>query len=372
LKQKLHILFLSGWYPSRVSPLNGDFIQRHAEAVSLLHDVSVLHIISDENNKQNIEISSEKINNVHTHIGYVKSTNNPITKGIRFYKTFKKLLKKIGYFDFVHLNTLFPFGIFALYLKWLYQKHFIVTEHWTGYHLPQVKNISKINALLSRIIGKNAKYLSPVSNDLKLSMELFGIKGNYKTVPNVVDTNIFKPNNHTSSTFKILHVSNMLDKHKNISGIIKTIKEFSKHTNNFEFTLIGKNSNQYKKLIDQEEVSNFTTLIDHIPHQEVIKQMQQASVFVLFSNYENLPCVILESFSCGTPVISTDVGGISEFFPNNFGYLIPKGDQEELLHKLITIYNSSYVYNKKELHNYAQSNFSKLKIAESFTNLYTS
>ena len=46
LKKKLHILFLCGWYPSSVLPQNGDFIMRHAEAVSSKHKVSVLHIIS--------------------------------------------------------------------------------------------------------------------------------------------------------------------------------------------------------------------------------------------------------------------------------------------------------------------------------------
>ena len=37
---------MCGWYPSSVLPQNGDFIKRHAEAVSSKHRVSVLHIIS--------------------------------------------------------------------------------------------------------------------------------------------------------------------------------------------------------------------------------------------------------------------------------------------------------------------------------------
>jgi len=45
--KKLHVLFLASWYPSRVLKTNGDFIQRHAEAVALQHNVTVLHVISD-------------------------------------------------------------------------------------------------------------------------------------------------------------------------------------------------------------------------------------------------------------------------------------------------------------------------------------
>ena len=51
MRNKLNVLFICGWYPSRVLTNNGDFIQRHAEAVSLKQNVSVLHIITDENSR---------------------------------------------------------------------------------------------------------------------------------------------------------------------------------------------------------------------------------------------------------------------------------------------------------------------------------
>ena len=47
-------------------------------------------------------------------------------------------------------------------------------------------------------------------------------------------------------------------------------------------------------------------------HDEIAIAMQQADCFVLFSNIENLPLVIIESMACGLPIITTDVGGISE------------------------------------------------------------
>ena len=70
---------------------------------------------------------------------------------------------------------------------------------------------------------------------------------------------------------------------------------------------------QLKKLDFKKAKIEF---INHIPQQELVSHLQSASIFVLFSNYENLPCVILEAFSCGVSVIATKVGGIQEFFPN--------------------------------------------------------
>ena len=77
MSNKLNVLFLCGWYPSKVSPTNGDFIQRHAEAVSLIHNVTVIHIISDKKSKKNIDIISEVINGIETHIAYIKHFKNP-------------------------------------------------------------------------------------------------------------------------------------------------------------------------------------------------------------------------------------------------------------------------------------------------------
>ncbi|CAM1341977.1 glycosyltransferase [Tenacibaculum amylolyticum] len=368
---KKHILFLCGWYPSRVLPNNGDFIQRHAEAVSLLHQVSVIHIISDINATRSIEVDSKIVNGIHTHIAYVKPTKNNLVKFQRFYKAFFLLLKKVTHFDVVHLNKLFPFGLFALYLKWFLKKEYIISEHWTGYHSPQVQKISKIEVFLSKHIAKNAKYVCPVSVDLENSMKKLGLKGAFVRVPNVVDTKLFASKKHQTKTpYTILHVSNMQDHHKNVSGIINTIARFKEYTTDFSLVLIGENSKKYKKLAAQLNVVNFIKFIEHIPHQEVVNYMQEASVFVLFSNFENLPCVILESFSCGTPVISTNVGGVNEFFPNNFGYLITPKDEEALLIKLQAIHKT-YVSAEK-LHTYAVTHFSKEVIAKQFSNLYLS
>jgi glycosyltransferase involved in cell wall biosynthesis len=133
--------------------------------------------------------------------------------------------------------------------------------------------------------------------------------------------------------------------------------------------LIGENSKKYIDLAKTLEIEHKITFIEHIPHNEVVKHLQKADVLVLFSNYENLPCVILESFSCGTPVISTNVGGISEFFPKEFGFLITPKDENQLLEQLKKLYNKP-ILKKEEMHDYAVINFDKKNIAITFSNLY--
>ena len=37
-------LWLASWYPSKIAPFEGDFIQRHARATALVQPVHVVHV----------------------------------------------------------------------------------------------------------------------------------------------------------------------------------------------------------------------------------------------------------------------------------------------------------------------------------------
>lgn len=372
LKNKLNVLFLCGWYPSRVLPTNGDFIQRHAEAVSLKQNVTVIHIITDKGIKNNIDYTSSLINGIQTHIAYLKHSKNPFKKGFLFIKAFKFLLNKSGDIDIVHLNELFPFGIFTLYLKWIKKIPFIISEHFTGYHFPQSNNISFLQKSISSIITRNASYVCPVSNDLKKSMLKLGLRGKYYRVPNVVNTNLFYPKNKTNTIFTITHISNMVNRHKNIEGILRVVKKLEYKIDSFIFKFIGENAETYLPFAKKIGIDlNKTIFINQISHGEVAENLKDSSLFVLFSNYENLPCVILEAFSCGTPVISTNVGGISEYFPEGFGFLITKKNENALFNKIIEIHKI-FNFDKKKMHTYIENNFSTVIIANQFSELYNS
>jgi glycosyltransferase involved in cell wall biosynthesis len=79
---------------------------------------------------------------------------------------------------------------------------------------------------------------------------------------------------------------------------------------------------------------------------EVAQSMREADVFVLFSNYEGLPCVILEALAAGLPVIATETGGIHEWVTPEIGILIPIGDENALLEAMLTMMNQYLNYDK--------------------------
>lgn len=363
MDNKLHILFLCGWYPSRVLTNNGDFVQRHAEAVSTLHKVSALHIISDVNCVKNIEHTFEIKNDVYTYITYIKPTKNPFLKGIRFYKAFKEIFKKIGAFDIVHLHEIFPFGIFTFLIK----KPLLISEHWTGYHHPQAKKISPIQIFFTRLIVKKALFICPVSRELQSAMEKLNFKGDYAIVPNVVDTNKFHPPvTKNNSVFTILHISNMVDAHKNVSGIIRAV---AKLNFDYKLILIGENASKYKAISDTLAISKNIDFIDHLPHHKMPSFLQQANVYVSFSNYETWGIVMMEALACGTPVISTNTGIINELKLTDFAEIISTKNEAALTNAIEKTKNETVV-DKNKMYTYVNTNFSPAKIAKQFSELY--
>lgn len=370
MRKKLHILFLCGWYPSNVFPNNGDFIERHAISVARMHKVTVFHMVSNPKSEKNIEIITEQNNGVTSHIAYVRAARNPVTKIYLFLVAFHRLLQKESQFDLVHLNQIYPYGFFSLYLKWCKGIPFVITDHWTGY-LTTAKFPVLKRKMIRRIL-KNAAHFCPVTLNLgKTIMTKFKIQIPYTIVPNVVNTDRFFPTFQKPEIYTLLHISSMKEAHKNISGILKTVADYSKKDENFRLILLGEASDSYRKEAENLGISDKIEFINHVPHEEVPKLINKASVFLLFSHFENLPCVILESFSCGIPVISTDVGGINEFFPKDFGRLIDVNNSQQLLKAIEDFKTMDFSEAKKrEMHDFVKNTCSEEQICRCFDEVY--
>ncbi|WP_159479110.1 glycosyltransferase [Chryseobacterium sp. 18068] len=79
-----------------------------------------------------------------------------------------------------------------------------------------------------------------------------------------------------------------------------------------------------------------------VPNAKIFIQL--ADIFVLPTNYEGVPIVIIDALSYGKPVISSDVGGISEIVRNgNNGYVVDNKN-ETFAEKIKYILENEDVY----------------------------
>jgi glycosyltransferase involved in cell wall biosynthesis len=102
----------------------------------------------------------------------------------------------------------------------------------------------------------------------------------------------------------------------------------------------------------------------------VAQAYQEADFLVMFSNYENLPCVIVEAFASGVPVLSTNVGGIPEILSTKRGIMIHPGDEDALLQGMNSLLDHSNEYNHEAIRAYAIEHFAAQNIGQQIFDVY--
>lgn len=371
--ERKKILFISSWFPNRLEPTNGNFVQRHAEAVSLLCDVEILHAIGNFEQKELYVYDDRMINGIRTLIIYYKNSKNPVQNFLRRMRAYLNGFSKMNMPDLVHANVLHNNMLFAVYLKKKYQIPFVVTEHWTAL---QKQNLSKTSGNIKRIakyIAKHAGYILPVSYNLKDSLKQLGVITPMKVISNVVDTDIFttKPKKESSDQVKFLHVSSLIPR-KRPKDIISAIHLL--YQNGYRVSLeIGGDgdSESLMALVRSLSAERYIKVFDAISYAEVAEKMQSSDYFILFSENETQGCVILESYACGKPVISTMVGGAAEFIIEGLGVGVEKDNTDQLYHTLEKICKHEYVFKSEaEIRNFCVDRYSRQAIAQQFTAVY--
>jgi len=67
------------------------------------------------------------------------------------------------------------------------------------------------------------------------------------------------------------------------------------------------------------------------PRERVLELFHAADASILSSSWENFPHAVVEALAVGTPVISTDTGGVAEVLRDGInGLLVPSGDVDAL------------------------------------------
>jgi glycosyltransferase involved in cell wall biosynthesis len=98
--------------------------------------------------------------------------------------------------------------------------------------------------------------------------------------------------------------------------------------------------------------------------------MQLSSSLLLFSRFENLPCVILEALCCGLPVISSRVGGIPEVIDGENGILVESGNIPDLVTAMIQMIENYAEYNRKLIAEKAIAFFNYNTVGKQYSDIY--
>jgi len=176
---------------------------------------------------------------------------------------------------------------------------------------------------LSRKIWRRAKSVITNSQGLKeLALESCP-KQEISVVYNGVDIKEFKPGKKNNKKLTLISSGRLIQR-KGYQFLIPALKGLD-----VELKLIGDGNltQELKDLVKKEEVD--VLFLGKKKHQDIVKYLQKADVFVLPSLNEGMSNSILEAMACGLPVIATNTGGSEELIKGN-GFILKKADSESL------------------------------------------
>ncbi len=372
----MKVLFLTAWYPHRYDAMAGLFVRKHAEAVSRFADVEVLYIHFDAQ-IQKTEFVEQQFGTVRELLIYVPERKGFLSKIRNYFAYFSALfagLKRLQCPDITQVNVVGKHAFAALWLKFRYRIPYVVVEHFTRYLPQNFQYKGFVNKRMSELIVKNASCILPVSNMLGERMKALGLKNNnYQRIDNVVDDFFYqvvpkKPRNKK----RFVNITCFTDEAKNMSGILRAAKQLSIQRSDFELIMIG-TGRDFLKMKELCETLNFPENMVYFTGEQtpaqVCEWLQQSDFFLLFSNYENAPVVISEALAVGIPVISTNVGGISEMISDENSIFVESKNEQDLAEKLSWMLDNCQNYNRDVIRKCGER-YSYESVGNAFQELY--
>jgi glycosyltransferase involved in cell wall biosynthesis len=362
----------------------GLFVKQHAEAVAGIHHVAVLYVHPCA--IQKTEIEQTTLNGVLTTVVYypiisMRFPGEAFFKGLAFAKAYlrgyRQTVRVFGKPHMVHANILTRVGFIALLIKIFHSVPYVITEHWSRYLPSRNSYRGWLRKFITRKVVKSSRGMVTVSDALRQAMRSCGLNHDvFEVIFNSVDTTVFLPAEavYPRSPKVFSHVSCFDNAAKNIDGIIRAVGELSKTRHDFEFWLIGDGPDkaEMEKLSDSLGLTGNVIFFKGLLEGAALVKAYQQSVFtILFSNYENMPVVVAESFACGLPVIATRVGGLPEIVNKNNGILIEAGDEKAFSLKMSALLDSTCTFSRENIRNFAVQKFGKEVFTSAYHNFYS-
>lgn len=323
------ILVISNMYPTEENKTFGIFVKNQVKALEALgNQVDVIAINDPKNGK--FRVLKKYI--------------------IWFLQTLVNLGLYGKKYDVVHAHYVFPSGMLARFYKKVWKTPCVVTSHggdidrmakksrrirnWTDLILKDADHVIAVGDALYNEIHRDYK----ISSD-KLSILNMGVNRNvFKAYP--------KPEVRAELGLKpgkkpILFVGNII-REKGLNDLVSAFLKVKKTQPEAELYLMGASRNQayrqeLESLIEENGLTSDVFFKNPLPQADLAKWMSAAEVFVLPSHLEGFGLVAVEAMSCLTPVVGSDVGGLSYLLKEGNGILVKPKDAESLAEGILKV-----------------------------------
>ncbi len=267
----------------------------------------------------------------------------------------------------------------ALSLKYKYDTPILVTEHGVfirerliaistaDYSYFLKKMLIRFSECITRLVYYHASKITTVSKFNMAWERFYGADtAKISVIYNGVDHTFFKPvpkPEALNGIPTVVAAARIFDL-KDIFTMIRTCAEVKKQLPTVRFLVYGNKDAVPEYTLECEALIDELGLEEHFFlkgfHSSPEKLYAEGDISILTSISEGFPYTVIESMSCGIPVVATDVGGVSEALDDTCGFICKPKDVAEIAEKVVQLLKN------KSLRNWMGEN-ARNKIIANFT-----
>lgn len=368
-----HILLMSSWFPTRINPHSGNFIQRFGTLLTNEYQVSVIHTMGDKSIKK-IDVEIETIDGVRTIIVYHPiSSKNKLLHWWYQRKALRVAFELVEDVDLLFANVLLPRGLQFVKAKKYYNCPMLLLEHSPFFRKSSSTKFSSLQKTIIKQTSLHIEQLMAVSEVLRKDMHLIFPTTKIEIIPEFVQLDKFALKLHQEQQKKtFIHISTLDPNTKNPSflfeGFRTVVNEQLKRNGRSDIHLkvvSDQNTDMWKEWVKRSGLESYISFDGPVIWDEISKFIRQSDALILTSVYETFSIVLVEAWLTGIPVISTSVGVASEM-PDFLGEQIAHNDIESFAKAIHVMSNGEKKYDPEQIRTFAlqytdQVVFEKLK-----------
>ena len=228
---------------------------------------------------------------------------------------------------------------------------------------------------LERSLMNHSRLVTTVSDSVAGQLEEYGLrKEDVVVVGNGVDTNTFKPIARKTGRKYVLYTGR-LSYRKGLFDLTRCARYVCREHDDVRFVITGKGPllRKLQKSVKDFGIQDRVHFIGHVSKEELVRLLQNATVFAFPSHYEGLPTSLLEAMACGLPIVATEVSGNKDLIRDRRnGILVPSQNPQEMargISRLLCNQDESERLGK-EARRTVEENYTWEKIAERMLGCY--
>jgi len=361
--QRLRVVILTAWYPTKSNSTFGIFIKEQAAALALHHDVTLVAILRRPSVSR-VEQQQGQLHTIVIHDPLLALTNKgKLRRWSQIAEREVKAMEATRPIDIIHLHDMHPVSA-APSLRQCTEAPVVATIHNTDFSLGLVKH-SYVGPLRAGL--QSCDQVIAVGEPLRQVLVREYGASSTTVVPNMIDTERFILGTPPANTKELIVVASLRPV-KRLRSVIKAMALLKDDSVRLHIAGDGPLLQELTELVVQLGLEHKVRLHGAVSRADLPKLMQQCMINVCVSEVETFGIAAMEGLSAGLPLVYSR-SGLEMLVPDYAG-VCTDGSSQAIADAVMHIINNYDSYDQERLRQYVVERYGHSHVTNALTRLY--